>query len=836
MDNWAVVIGVNDYKTPQHALKGAVNDAVAMATWLIRHGGVDRRNLWLHLSGAPLAVPPTRVAAADRSSIVDGIEQMLLRSGAAGDRVYIYFAGHGLSTSSGDGLQSAILPSDFRDTETDRSFTVASLFALLAGTDFKEQFVYIDACRNIPYDTNKRLGEYPNARTPRTPPWPQFVMYATQPGAKAADVRVPNDEHGAFTRALLDGLAGAGSAKVWDDTVGDYSVGWNSLFGYVERRVRALQLSAAAGGAWVQVPQQWGERGTQNPEFARLAETAVPKHKLRVTVSPEAARPRASLVVTDYSGKVEEVPAPLQAPQPLELLPRTYGLRSDAAGYRMRQRMEKIELYQDRDVDIELIPVGKTLVDPGPQIVSRSGGGQDLVFHVIERGPAGAARVPTGRVRIEAEDRLVWLELTTSTGMPVSAGRGRLNCGELKPGIYRASVIGPEGGRHETSVEVVAGEETLVRLAPAPAPATPMLNWAKLTGRMSSNDDGVIEPSESVGPAYFLKLSTLLTLAVGASNDPQRQHGHKLRSLGLPSFAALAGPHPPGGGGVYVVWGDETHDPASAIGARRTDAALICAAAGAPPTDPRRLTRHPSNDGIAFAATALEAGPHGLRLQLADASMTLPISVLPGWMALLVVTREIDGSHDVHHYQLALDPGDATSVWRRGMDKSEFATLRRVELMQRAVRAGRITPTRPDRELLLYDKWRDPIAGSLGCHLLLRAGEFDELRVPAGNLEKHFAGLPEGHLFQALVEERAGRPGDAIASLEAASSRGLPVFRDGLVQMVQLAARLRVPELAALAERWLKRVPQGALFSLVNDTSKPLERAGRDSSVRGRLR
>ena len=319
-DNWALVVGVNDYKTPEHGLKGAVRDAVQFAEWLVRVGEVKSRNLFLHLSGTyPGALPVKAAAPADRSAIIDGMERLLARSGSKGDRFFFYFAGHGLSSGMNAELQSAVLPSDFRAVETDRSFTVSSLFGLLAGTEFVEQYFFIDACRNIPFATSALLGRYPNPRAARTPPSPQFVMFATQPGVKAVEIQQPNDEHGAFTSVLLDGLAGTGGAKVWNDDSGDYGIRWDSLFRHVEAQLRSRQLAvgSTANGPLIQVPQQYGERGGQNPLLASLAESAVIRQRLLVNVSPSGALARAKLLVTDLSGLVQTVLPPLAVPSPL---------------------------------------------------------------------------------------------------------------------------------------------------------------------------------------------------------------------------------------------------------------------------------------------------------------------------------------------------------------------------------------------------------------------------------------------------------------------------------------------------------------------------------------
>ncbi len=245
---------------------------------------------------------------------------------------------------------------------------------------------------------------------------------------------------------------------------------------------------------------------------------------------------------------------------------------------------------------------------------------------------------------------------------------------------------------------------------------------------------------------------------------------------------------------------------------------MICAPAGEPPGDPRferAVTPHPAIPSIAFASTRLIPGSFGLRLVLpGNLSMTVPVSVLPDWLAILVVTRESNRAFEIHHYQMPLREIPGLRVRRE--EAYAFATLRRVELMQRMVQAGRLSPTKLEVEALLYDKWRDPSAGCLGAYLLLRSGQHEGLRIPANNLVLHFPGLPDGHLLMALVEERSGRPAAAAKLLQNAADLGLPVYRDGLVAMVQAAQRLKLRTVFDQASAWLEHVPDGSLFSLAS--------------------
>src|SRR5262249_36327959 len=154
-------------------------------------------------------------------SLILAMEELLRR---AGENFYFYFAGHGLTSRMDFSNENGIVLDDFTDRLTTKSLTVRSIIEGFQAADFRQQFFFIDACVNIPWEREFRLGEYPNPRSPRTPPPPQFVMYATSPGVKAIEIQEAGNEHGAFTATLLEALAGKGNAKVWDNEMQEYVV------------------------------------------------------------------------------------------------------------------------------------------------------------------------------------------------------------------------------------------------------------------------------------------------------------------------------------------------------------------------------------------------------------------------------------------------------------------------------------------------------------------------------------------------------------------------------------------------------------------------------------
>jgi hypothetical protein len=325
MANWAIVIGVDKYWRQDVCLRAAVRDALDMRAWLLDSAGgnVPEPNFTLLLAPDQTAPAGVNYLPADFATIVNSIERMLARSGGVGERLFFHSSGHGLSQRVNFSTQSAILSSDFTDLLTTNSLTVASLFELFHGTHFAEQYFFIDACRNLPFDTEKRLGEYPNPRPPGAPVSPQFVMFATQPLVKAVEIRVPGNEHGAFTRALRDGFRGAGSAKRWDEEQGKYVIRWSSLFGHVEATVEAMKLGLPSDGPLVQAPRQYGERGALDPILGTFAESVFIQEQLQIDLDPPKVEEHARVIVGEMLRITCQHGPPVRAPLTVNLPPRT---------------------------------------------------------------------------------------------------------------------------------------------------------------------------------------------------------------------------------------------------------------------------------------------------------------------------------------------------------------------------------------------------------------------------------------------------------------------------------------------------------------------------------
>ena len=122
---------------------------------------------------------------------------------------------------------------------TDHSLAVRSIAEYFETTPFADQFLFIDACRNIPWaDREFEVGRWPvpRRRDPGAPPTQQFILYATAPGHTAEEVGWPGEATGAFTSALLEGLEGIDNAKAWSWERNCYEVRWERLASFINEQ------------------------------------------------------------------------------------------------------------------------------------------------------------------------------------------------------------------------------------------------------------------------------------------------------------------------------------------------------------------------------------------------------------------------------------------------------------------------------------------------------------------------------------------------------------------------------------------------------------------------
>jgi hypothetical protein len=859
MSNWAIVIGVDQYPaSPTWSLNGAVRDALKMRDWLLdtRGGSVPPENLILLLGPhAPIADSSIKYNPPSLIGIVTAIEKVLTDSEGVTDRFYFYFSGHGLSARVDFSTQQAIVASDFSVIVPTMSLTVLSLFELFLSTHFAEQYFFIDACRNMPFD-EVRLGEYPKPRSPVSPASAQFVMYATQPGVKAREVGKPGDETGAFTDALLNGLNGKGAAKTWDQDNDEYVIRWSRLFAMVEDTLRKRKLLADAqpGGPLIQIPKQFGERGSADPEMGRFPPDKFSPEGLFINLAPaERVATLAELWVNEMRGSAANC-APPHTSLPISVLlpPRAYSVYGSADGYRSKKPSITVELYEQSTVTVEFVESSPGPLWPPPEnlppVASRAGtglltsgvdrnirtpdwGDRVLAGFRIEDTPSRSSIVSLpqdlGHLNVVTSDPLVLIRVADESGKVVATSRGKIHLAGLAYGYYRVSTLSPEGDVVAESLEqprAHASSSIDLSLANQLSPAMEQIvAWAKF----EVGSDGVISPSEAVGPTEFLKLSTVLALAAGASLEGQSaSYGVRLRTLPVATFTDDSNKRICNG--LYVVLGDEFTKEywlEAAVGVRSTKYG---------DTSIKKLDVHAGalsgEVTIRSVVKELDPGSYRLLLSLPTTSIEIPFVILLNRATIISCTRELDNTVEIHQYLMptatpaSMDSGVPRSQARDPFfGATNFAAIRRIEYMQRSFAKGRLTPLAPDVDLLLQGKWLDPIAGCLGAYIAIRTGHERKLGTATANLVKYFGALPDAHVLRGRHLEAMGDYDGALNHYEQSLASGvLPLFRDGLLILAGAAKKLPLPSrLQAETDLLLAQTLSGGTWSVVVTGTPP---------------
>lgn len=206
---WALIIGVDRYKDGQiSGLKGAGNDAHALARALVQYAGFPADQVILLASDQPEERQPTRVNIYHRLS---NLASVVPQDGL----LLVSFAGHGIER----GGEAFLLPSDAQVSEDvtfleDTAVGVTRMRDRIKATGVKQVLLLLDACRNDP--TGR--ADAPNVLTEVYTRGFSFdlrnrevnafaVLYATEVGKRAYEYT--EKKQGYFTWAMVEGMKGA---------------------------------------------------------------------------------------------------------------------------------------------------------------------------------------------------------------------------------------------------------------------------------------------------------------------------------------------------------------------------------------------------------------------------------------------------------------------------------------------------------------------------------------------------------------------------------------------------------------------------------------------------
>lgn len=659
----ALLIAVEAYDPAARLpdLAGTVDRARRFRDWLVTVRKVD--------PGAILFCASPKVADAGFDATVDGITAAVTQLCDEGqdqtEQLFVFHTGHGLSVTEGGERADVVVASSYTPSgPSARSFLklqeLRRYLAEALGPGL--HFWFVDACRVA---TNRPVPDQGyNPRRSRLGNATAYALYAAAPGAPARNASK-------FPAALVDALAGAGTAKVWRDK--QWWVSFPRLVAAVREAVK---------------PDPVDEDPGPDPGLIALLE-GVPDVDCTADVRGAQATDRFVLrlsggdrpiVRVDFSGPSHAFTVP----------PGDYF----------------VELEGRRG------PVGSVDPEPGAQVSLYVG--RALVFDTTPAPPmAPAAAAPAAappQIVLEpdpARPDLAWQVRPAGGGPAVIAGAGRLRV--RRPGMYDVSVIdhgevigrqtlGLRPGDRVRASDILKGATYLDRLWEPSAAGTPLIHLDRLI------------PGAGAGPAVADPDPALVLSLIGtAAICDIAPYADALS--GLRTFDDLG----PDAAAIYLL----------------TKAEGLSAGVGA---DPLPTSAVPGAAGAYHQAWPVEPGPQRLRLSpVKGPEVVVATHALPGRATLVVVTG--DSALTVRQYtlvpgHLAL-PGGGPG--ERGQPGNPLAETRFAQRVQRRFGDGRpcSTPDDDPADLAAWDRlvggdWPDPLTALVAGYELVRRGWLDQ--------------------------------------------------------------------------------------------------------------
>lgn len=209
---YALVIGVDSYQDAEISnLRGASNDAKAIADALASYAGFPTDQILLLTSEQPTELQPTRGNIIRRLS---NLRKVVPKDGL----LWVSFAGHGIERDQ----QAYLLPMDAQlsgdvSLLEDSAINVQSMRDRIRQTEVGQVIFILDACRNNPLagrglSVTKLTDQFTRAFSfdIHNRDIKAFAtIYATGPGQVAHEYK--HKKQGYFTAALVDALRGAAS-------------------------------------------------------------------------------------------------------------------------------------------------------------------------------------------------------------------------------------------------------------------------------------------------------------------------------------------------------------------------------------------------------------------------------------------------------------------------------------------------------------------------------------------------------------------------------------------------------------------------------------------------
>jgi hypothetical protein len=818
MDARAIVIGIDQYAG--NSLTSAVHDAEAFRDSLIKLGLVQ-----------PEHIAFLRNTEADRDHIGAALKH-IYDNGAGLDRLFFYFSGHGMMApvdAAGAVLCTALIPSDVTDLAADsyRLINFDDLCSRLRFAGPKEQFFFIDACRDLAFRTAP--GNVPPINWPASPNLSgpanaQAALYAVSPRGQALGEK---DGMGLMTTHLLEALTDDGVGVDWSDDLGVYVITMESIRNCVRRKVQAAVQDRPFWEQKYMLPELVATDPPLTP--IRIVEDP-PQRPLTVTIEPTHLAEATSVALAHRRNELKEPSwPPMRSGDTVRVQPQRYEI---VASSRAGEAVADPRWFDARTHSAAVVRV----VAPGS--------GDPPTSEIVEPGLPGRAKItetdPLPAAAAEPETRLRAQALESNTAIEVDGldppyrqwrAHGKLDQ-EVPPGFYRVRFrIGAEVFS-ETEVEAVAGSDLTVH--PTMAPSAVL---AEMLGDEAVASEVVL--TETMGPMQSAVLDTMLPI------------------IGVKPFDSTGGLLPQFDGLVPVLHPDDFADrPLSVVVAVEgvrwpwpVEEVLARASCECRRQDPAgetvvnvALTPLPSAVGSRVAAgfttapaesfTVTVSSPHFGRIELAAAS-------IPGRITVVTITLSPEGTLGLSQNILRF-PG--RSYPELVPDVPYGRMLQELQLGRKLYESGELVSTGAAGEPvfdglweLLHAKWTDPVLGCMAYYAWTDAMRLG-LQLPedpnyaqyirertASNLQEYFPSLPDTRVVGGLEKpDNANRLYRQLLELDQ-----VPVLARSARELARVARAVGLPDRRVV--RWAERLNPGSPWTAAWDltgVTLPASRSG----------
>lgn len=276
----AFLIGIDDYEHVS-PLRTATNDATEIGAMLREHHGFT-----VH---GPLLNP-------GKDEMMRYLRKTMLSEVGKDDRIFLYFAGHGIALNGDCGPNGYLVPRDAQRNEVNSLIPMNEIHELIEELECRHGLMIFDCCfagafkwssgyRDIVFDLPSVIYEERLYQYTQDPAWQVITSSACD--QKAVDImdnrvlglREEKDDspNSPFAQALMDGLMGA--ADVIPADGGDGVITTSELYTYLRDRVE----DETSARATRQTPSMFSLGRHDKGQFIFLH----PKHRLNLPAMPK---------------------------------------------------------------------------------------------------------------------------------------------------------------------------------------------------------------------------------------------------------------------------------------------------------------------------------------------------------------------------------------------------------------------------------------------------------------------------------------------------------------------------------------------------------------------